>query len=298
MDYYLKERSFHVSDKSIEESLIQASSLELKPDEKQEFLELVETLRHEVDLIIEGLYTLLEGKYSKSFCNRLVYEYCLALKLPLPSFLIPEAPKLFIINFEGDTMCSQLQALREQVDFLLEYMDKSSGDRVIIHLDSPGGTVSSYGQAAFQIKRLRDAGYHVEVSVDQVAASGGYLMSCVANKIYAPSFSLIGSIGVYMSSINFSERLNKEGIYEKNFVAGENKKNYSPFGVVTEESEKKLIKEVEKIHDSFKGFVTKYRPQLKKDEKKICDGSVFLADEALTLGLIDEIKSYEDVINR
>ena len=172
--------------------------------------------------------------------------------------------------------------------------EASSSDQVVINVDSPGGVVNGYGLAASQVVRLRDKNIPVTICVDQVAASGGYLMSVPAQKIYAAPFAIIGSIGVVAQVPNFHRLLKKNDVDYKEYTAGEFKRTVSLLGEVTEKGEKKFLEQLEDTHVLFKSFVGRYRPNL--NLAKVATGEYWYGEQALELGLIDGIKTSDDLL--
>ncbi len=201
--------------------------------------------------------------------------------------------KLFILDFNGDIKASAAESLRKCVTQVINLADPLK-DNVLIRLESPGGMVSGYGLAASELSRLRDANLNLTVAVDKVAASGGYLMSCVANKIIAAPFAIVGSIGVVAGMPNFNKLLKKNNIDYDVLTAGKYKRTLTMFGENTQEGREKFIDQLEQIHNLFKKFVNKYRPNL--DMEKIGTGEYWFGEDAVNLGLIDEIKTSEDYL--
>ena len=201
-------------------------------------------------------------------------------------------PKIFIIDFNGDLKASQSQQLRNEITSIVSIAQP--GDEVMIRLDSPGGSVNGYGLAASQIERLRQHHLPVTVCIDQVAASGGYLMACIANKILAAPFAIVGSIGVISQIPNFNKWLKKHDIDFEQITAGEYKRTLTIFGENTNEGRKKYAEDLEKIHHHFKQHVGIYRPQLQIE--KVATGEHWLASDGLSLGLVDELKTSDEWI--
>lgn len=197
-------------------------------------------------------------------------------------------PKLFVLDFlKGDIKASATEHLRDEITTLLGVA--SPQDEVVVRLESPGGLVHGYGLAAAQLLRIRDSNIPLTVCVDQVAASGGYLMACTANKIIAAPFALIGSIGVVAQVPNFNKLLKKYDVDFKEYTAGDYKRTVSLFGEITEKGETKFKEQLEATHDLFKTFVLKNRPNL--DIQKVATGEFWYGETALKIGLIDEIKT-------
>lgn len=200
--------------------------------------------------------------------------------------------KVYVLRFNGDVKASQADSLREEVNAILQACEKN--DEVLICIESPGGVVHGYGFASSQLVRLRDADLRVTVAIDQVAASGGYLMSCVAHEILAAPFAIVGSIGVVAQLPNFNKVLKKYDVEYKEYTAGEFKRTVSLFGEITPKGEEKFIEQLEETHTLFKQYVSKYRPQL--NLQAVATGEYWYGEQALGLGLVDKIKTSDDFV--
>lgn len=201
---------------------------------------------------------------------------------------------MFVIDFDGSTDCNEVEYLRRAVNLLADEL--AEGDEVVIRLTSPGGTVNGYGLAASQLERLRRTGARLTVAVDEVAASGGYLMACVADNLIAAPFSYIGSIGVVMELPNFNRLMKKYDVDYEQITAGEYKRTLSAFGENTEEAREKCRDELRQIHRIFKAHVARFRKNV--DIEKLATGEVWLASEALELGLVDSLMTSDEYIIR
>ncbi len=199
----------------------------------------------------------------------------------------------YVLDFHGDIKASQIESLREEVSILIQSAD-SKKDEVILRLDNAGGAVNKHGFAASQLQRLRDHGFHLTVCVDEMAASGGYLMACVGHKILSAPFAFVGSIGVIAQLPNFHRFLQKQDVDFEEHYAGKNKRTLTLFGKSTEEKREKLCQQLDEIHGLFKSYVEKYRP--KADFSKVTTGEVWLGIKAKELGLVDEISTSDDFI--
>lgn len=206
----------------------------------------------------------------------------------------PERKRLFVIRFHGDIRASDAGSLAELITALL--MIAKQDDAALLVLESAGGTVHGYGYAASQLTRIRDRGIHLTVAVDKVAASGGYMMACVANRIIAAPFAIIGSIGVLGQVPNFNRLLKKHDIDFEQIAAGEYKRTLSMFGENTDEGREKFRQELEEAHDLFKRFVKDNREQV--DIDAIATGEHWYGSRALELQLVDELKTSEDYLTR
>jgi serine protease SohB len=201
--------------------------------------------------------------------------------------------KAFVLDFKGDIKASEAENLKLCVTQCLKLLDPKD-DEVVIRLESPGGLVSGYGLAASELSRFRENGLKVTVCVDKVAASGGYLMSCVADQIVAAPFAILGSIGVVAGMPNFNKLLKKNHIDYELLTAGKYKRTLTVFGENTDEGRKKFVDQLEQIHTLFKNFVSKYRPQLNIEE--VATGEYWFGEDAIKLNLADKIQTSEDYL--
>ncbi|MBV8802329.1 MAG: protease SohB [Gammaproteobacteria bacterium] len=199
---------------------------------------------------------------------------------------------IFILNFDGDIKASAVNSLREEITAILNVA--TSKDEVIVRLESPGGMVHAYGLAAAQLSRIREKGIPLIVSVDKVAASGGYLMACIANKILAAPFAIIGSIGVIVQLPNFHRLLKEKKVDFEQITAGSFKRTLTLFGENTESGREKMHEEIEEIHTLFKNVIVEHRPQI--DIDKVATGEHWLAKQAIELQLIDELRTSDDYL--
>jgi serine protease SohB len=167
-------------------------------------------------------------------------------------------------------------------------------DEVLVRLDNAGGAVHEHGLAASQLLRIRAHGIPLTVAVDRVAASGGYLMACVADRILAAPFAIIGSIGVVAQLPNFHRWLEHKGIDFELHTAGEYKRTLTLFGENTEAGRAKLREHLEGTHQLFKGFVREYRKELDLD--KVATGEYWYGEQALELGLVDQLATSDDYL--
>jgi serine protease SohB len=203
-----------------------------------------------------------------------------------------DGKRLFVIDFNGDIRASEVSALRVLVTTLL--MEARDGDQVLVRLDNSGGLVSEHGLAASQLARIRSKGIPLTIAVDKVAASGGYLMACVAERIIAAPFAVIGSIGVLAELPNFHRLLDRYGVDFELHTAGEYKRTLTIFGENTEEGREKLREQLEETHALFKSFVSAYRPTL--DLAKVATGEYWHGQRAVELGLVDAIQTSDDFL--
>ena len=203
-----------------------------------------------------------------------------------------EKPNVFVLDFKGDLFASAVGNLREEITAIAAVAGKE--DEVVIRLESAGGAVPHYGLAAAQLLRLRDKAIKVTVCIDRIAASGGYMMACVADRILAAPFAIIGSIGVVAQVPNFHRLLKKHDIDFQEMTAGEFKRTVSVFGEITERGRKKFQEELEDTHVLFKEFVKANRPKLDLDQ--VATGEHWLARRGMDLGLVDELKTSDEYL--
>jgi len=201
--------------------------------------------------------------------------------------------RVYVIDFKGDIRATATSSLREEISAVLAVANED--DRVLIRLENAGGTVHEHGLAASQLLRLRDKGIPLIVSVDKVAASGGYLMACVASQIIAAPFAIIGSIGVIAQLPNFHRFLEDKGVDFEQVTAGRYKRTLTVFGKNTEEGRGKLKEEIEDVHALFKVQIASHRPEI--DIERVSTGEHWYGTRALELGLIDEIRTSDDFLN-
>ena len=201
-------------------------------------------------------------------------------------------PRMFVVDFVGDVQASEVVNLREEITAILSVAEDQ--DEVLVRLESPGGVVHGYGFAASQLQRIRNKSVPLTVAVDKVAASGGYMMACIANKIIAAPFSLLGSIGVVAQIPNFHRILKKNDIDVEILTAGEYKRTLTLFGENTDRAREKFVDDLEDVHELFKDFVLDNRPQL--DMEKVATGEAWFGKRALERDLVDELKTSDEYI--
>jgi serine protease SohB len=199
---------------------------------------------------------------------------------------------IFVLNFKGDIKASEVESLREEITSILTVAKTS--DEVVLVLESAGGTVHGYGLAASQLKRIRDRGISLTVAVDKIAASGGYMMACVANKIVAAPFAIIGSVGVLAQLPNFHRLMKKHDIDYEQLSAGEYKRTLTLFGENDDKDRAKFQEEIEDTHELFKEFIKDNRKQI--DIEKIATGEHWYGKRALDLQLVDELITSDDYL--
>jgi serine protease SohB len=202
-------------------------------------------------------------------------------------------PRSFVVDFKGDLKATAVAHLREEVSAILAVA--APEDQVVVRLENYGGIVHEHGLAASQLVRIRNAGIPLLVCVDKVAASGGYLMACVASRIYAAPFAILGSIGVVAQIPNFNRMLDSHGVTFEQITAGKYKRTVTMFGENTDEDRAKLKEELEDVHALFKNAVAAYRQALDLDA--VATGEHWYGTRALELKLADELKTSDELLH-
>ncbi len=200
--------------------------------------------------------------------------------------------RVFVLDFDGDIKASAVDNLRHEITALLTLATPQ--DEVVLRLESGGGMVHGYGLAASQLVRIRDAGVPLTVCVDKVAASGGYMMACIGQKILCAPFAILGSIGVVAQLPNVHRLLKKHDVDVEVLTAGEYKRTLTVFGENTDKGREKFQEDLETTHELFKNFVARYRQQLSIDD--VATGEVWLGIAALGKQLVDELKTSDEYL--
>jgi len=203
-----------------------------------------------------------------------------------------EKKRVFLLDFKGDMKASAATNLREEITAVLSQANDK--DEIVVRLESAGGMVHSYGLASSQLDRIKKKGIHLTVCVDKVAASGGYMMACVADKILAAPFSILGSIGVVAQLPNFNRLLKKHDVDVELHTAGEHKRTLTMFGENTDEGREKFVEDLEDTHELFKDFVSQHRDSV--DINAIATGDIWLGTRAKELSLVDELMTSDEYI--
>jgi len=206
--------------------------------------------------------------------------------------IIDQRKKIYILDFQGDIKGSAVNALREEITAILSAA--TPRDEVMIKIESGGGMVHAYGLATSQLLRIREKNIPLTVIIDKIAASGGYLMSSVANQIIAAPFALIGSIGVILQLPNFHRLLKEKHVDFEQITAGNYKRTLTVFGENTKEGRDKMKQELEIIHQQFKQVVQDYRPHI--DIEKVSTGEHWSGAEAQKLNLVDKLQTSDEWI--
>lgn len=200
--------------------------------------------------------------------------------------------RIFVLDFDGGKEGYEVESLRKEVTAVLSVAKPQ--DEVFVRVESPGGMVHTYGLAAAQLERIKNAKIPLTISVDKVAASGGYLMACIADKLIAAPFAIVGSVGVLVEITNFNKLLRKNNIDVEVLTAGEYKHTISMLGEITPEAREKTLLELAAVHAMFKNFVSKYRPQL--DIEKVATGEYWHGTQAIEMKMVDELLTSDEYL--
>ncbi len=206
-----------------------------------------------------------------------------------------EKPRVFVLSFDGDIRASCLNTFREGVTAVLQIADPAR-DEIVVKLESPGGMVHAYGLAAAQLDRIRQRKIKLTACVDKVAASGGYMMACVADRIVASPFAILGSIGVVAQLPNFHRLLKKNDIDVEILTAGEFKRTLTMFGENTEKAREKFLHDLQDTHELFKHYVAERRPSV--DIQKVANGDIWFGTRAMEVSLADELMTSDEYLCR
>lgn len=200
--------------------------------------------------------------------------------------------RIFVLDFQGDLRASEIDPLREEITAVLARA--RPGDEVLVRLESAGGMVHAYGLGASQLDRIAKAGIALTVCIDKVAASGGYMMACVANRVLAAPFAVLGSIGVVAQIPNIHRLLKRHDIDIELLTAGKYKRTLTVLGENVAEGREKFQRDLEVTHQLFKDHVVAHRPQI--DIETIATGEIWFGTQALALGLVDRIATSDEYL--
>jgi serine protease SohB len=244
-----------------------------------------------IDSINERLDDIADVLNSK-ILSKTEYKAKLKAEKEARSKLSADRPRLFVLQFEGDIRASQVSSLREVITAIIN--TATPQDEVLLILESGGGFVPHYGLAASQLARFRERKIPLTVAIDKVAASGGYMMACVANKIICAPFAIVGSIGVMAIIPNFNRLLEKHDVDIEQHTAGQYKRTLTFFGRNTDEAREKFKEDLSETHAHFKEFILQYRPQVNMEQT--ATGEHWSGEKAKTLNLVDELQTSDDYI--
>ncbi|MGC9421673.1 protease SohB [Vibrio sp.] len=257
-------------------------------DQHKETVEQFESYLHD-DSVLKARHKEEKKKAKEQQKSR---EKALKKSIKEGELIAEREPHLFVLDFRGSIDAKEVASLREEVTAILAVAQ--AGDEVLLRLETGGGMVHGYGLAASQLDRLKAAQLPLTIAVDKVAASGGYMMACIADKIVSAPFAIVGSIGVIAQLPNFHKLLKKNDIEFEQLTAGEYKRTLTMFGENTDKARDKFKQELEETHELFKQFIRDHRPTLELE--KVATGEHWFGTQAQHLGLVDEIATSDDLI--
>jgi protease-4 len=202
-----------------------------------------------------------------------------------------EQNRVALIRVEGAIIDST-----SPIDEIREYVKDSSIKAIILRVNSPGGAVAPSQEIYEEVKKAVEK-KPVVVSMGAVAASGGYYISAPATKILANPGTLTGSIGVIMEIPNLSGLMEKIGVKAEVIKSGKHKDIASAFRGIGKEEREILQGVMDDVHEQFMTAVSEGREMEMEDVRNIADGRVFSGQQALEVGLVDELGNLEDAID-
>lgn len=275
-------------------AIIAGASQKTRQGSEKGLLEIT-TLNDQYDDIHKSMsMALVDPSLQKAEAKKLRKEQKKKNKLKQPQSEVTEKRHVFVLKFNGNVSASAVANLREEITAVLT--QATVNDEVVVKLESSGGMVHSYGLASSQLDRLRKQGIPITICVDKVAASGGYMMACVGDKILAAPFAIIGSIGVVAQLPNFHRLLKKNDIDFELLTAGEHKRTLTIFGENTEQGREKFLDDLQDTHQLFKSYVAERRPAI--DIDKVATGEVWFGSRALELALVDELMTSDEYLTQ
>ena len=200
--------------------------------------------------------------------------------------------KLAVVELNGVITSSE-----DLVKQFKKYRQTKSIKGIILRVDSPGGGAVASQEMYQEVKKTRDSGKPVVVSMGALAASGGYYVSCGASKLVANPGTLTGSIGVISEFLQLQEALGKIGVGVKTIKSGKLKDAGSPTRKMTTDDEKYFQALMDDVHHQFIGVVETERKLDHKKTLALADGRVFTGSQAMELGLVDTLGSFEDAVS-
>jgi len=200
--------------------------------------------------------------------------------------------KIAVVEIKGVITSSE-----EVVRQLKKYRGMSSVKALLLRIDSPGGGVVASQEMYEEVRKTRDAGTPVVVSMGSLAASGGYYVACGASRIVANRGTLTGSIGVIAEFLQLQELLGKIGVDVKTIKSGKLKDSGTQTRKMTEEEQKYFQALMDDVHRQFMGVVERERHLSAADTRALADGRVYTGEQAVSLGLVDTLGTYEDAVH-
>ncbi len=199
--------------------------------------------------------------------------------------------KIAVVDLTGTILQSD-NVVRQ----IKKYREDRSIKGILLHVDSPGGGVVASQEIYEEVKRTRESSKPMVVSMGALAASGGYYVSCAANRIVANPGTLTGSIGVISQFMHFDPLMEKIGIGVNTIKSGKFKDAGNPYREMTPDDRAYFQGMMDEVHRQFIAVVEENRRLDHDTVVKYADGRVFTGEQAVALGLVDTIGSYEDAV--
>jgi protease-4 len=229
-------------------------------------------------------------KFIIFFAVLMIIAVIISLIFALLHKNLPIGDKVALIRIEGPILDS-----KDVIDTLKDYVKDLSVKAIVLRVDSPGGAVAP-SQEIYEEVRKAVAKKIIVVSMGSVAASGGYYISAPATRIIANPGTLTGSIGVIMEIPNMEGLLNKIGVKSEVIKSGKHKDIASVFRGIGKEEREILQDVLDNVHNQFITAVSEGRKMLRDDVQRIADGRVYTGEQALKIGLVDELGNLEDAV--
>jgi len=190
---------------------------------------------------------------------------------------------------------------RGTVGMILAQLKRAAGDNevkaVILEIDSPGGSVGDSDLIYHEVLEVRKKGKPVVACLQDVAASGAYYIAVASDRIIAQPTTITGSIGVILHSVNVEGLFQKIGLREVMIKKGAMKDILSPTRTMTPEEEQLLQNITDEVWYRFASLVASGRNLSREQMTTIADGRIYLAPDALRIGLVDSIGYRDDALS-
>jgi protease-4 len=199
--------------------------------------------------------------------------------------------KVAVVDLKG-VIASSDEVVRQ----MKKYRNNSSVRAIVLHIDSPGGGVVASQEMYEEVRAVRDGGKPVIVSMGSLAASGGYYVAVGGSYLVANRGTLTGSVGVISEFLQVKDALDKLGIGVKTIKAGKLKDAGSPMRAMNDDDQKYFQALMDDVHRQFIDVVARERKMDVEKVRELADGRVFTGEQALQLGLVDTLGTFEDAV--
>lgn len=200
--------------------------------------------------------------------------------------------KVALVELEGVITDS-----RETIRQIKKFRENSSVKGIILRVESPGGGVAASQEIYEEVRKTRESGKPIVVSMGSVAASGGFYVACGATKVMANRGTVTGSIGVISQFFRFDPLLGKIGVEVNTIKSGKMKDAGNPFRQMSENDRAYFQSLMDEVHRQFMDVVSRELEMAPESVKDLADGRVFTGEQAVQLGLVDTLGTFEDAID-